>query len=263
MKAWYKYIGLGLLLYLVFLVVQFPANQAYSLVKPMLDQQKVLLQVYEPQGTIWNGRASRVVYQGRSFNRVKWQFLPVELLKGKLAIFVAYKNRDGFARAMISRSLFGDLQLSNIQASLSAQEVLALAKIPAVKLAGQFDLNLRNLVLQEKRVTEINGRLLWTGAESQFPQKLKMGDLYADMTTGDDGVIHVKLGDGGGPLELSGKLDVGPDGKYDLALEMASRQGRNSVLGRSLGFIGRYNNKGKAEFKRSGNISEFGFLVKK
>lgn len=262
MKSWFKYIGLGVAAYLVFVIAQFPAKQAYALMENFLDDKDIPVELYEIRGTIWQGRASRLVYDERHFNDVKWQFLPVDILTGKLSAAISFKNADSFANSIVSMGFMGDISVEDTRASMSAQDILALAKIPAIKLGGQFDLNLATLELYNNKISNLFGRLVWTDAESMFPQKLELGNLFADMTTADDGTINVDLGDGGGPLELSGKLTVAPDGKYDLATAMASREGRNSMLGRSLGFMARYNSQGKAELKRSGNISEFNFLVK-
>lgn len=262
MKSWLKYLGLGLATYLVFLVIKFPANQAYFLVEDTLDEMKVPVELYAIKGSIWSGKSGRIVYDKKSFDNVSWEFLPLDLLKGKLSLAISFKNKDSFANLIASRSFLGSLSLSSVKASMSAQEILSLAKIPAVKLGGDFTLNLAQLSLSDKKLDTITGRLVWSSAESMFPQKLVMGDVFANMTTADDGTVNVKLGDGGGPLELSGNLVITPDGKYDLQTEMASREGRQSNLGRSLGFIGRYNPKGKAEFKRSGTIAEFDFLFK-
>jgi len=262
MTAWLKYIGLGLFAYLLFLAVQFPANQAYFLIEDYLDEKNIPVELYEIRGTVWEGKASRLVYNGKHYNDIKWQFLPLDILTGKLSLALSFRNSDSFANAILSRSFTGGTQLENTRASMSAQEILELAKVPAIKLGGQFDLNLANLEMSQNKVSSVVGRLVWTDAESMFPQKLVMGSLFADMTTADDGTINVKLGDGGGPLELNGTVTLATDGKYDLNTQMSAREGRNSMLGRSLGFIARYNSEGKAEVARSGNISEFDFLLK-
>ncbi len=262
MKPWMKYSVLGLMVYLVFLLIQFPANQAYAVAKNYLDEQNVPVTLYEPNGTIWQGKATRLVYQGRSYNDVKWRLLPLDLLTGKLSLSLSFRNTDSFADAVVSRKIFGGLELANTRASMTAQEVLALAAIPAVQLGGRFDLNVASLALDQNRVSHLVGRLVWSDAESKFPQKLLMGDLFADMNTTDDGTIQVKLGDGGGPLELNGDLLVTPEGQYDFTSAMSAREGRQSALGRSLGFIARYDNQNKAIFTRSGNLSEFDFLIK-
>ena len=257
MKSWLKYLALGLVAYLIFLIVSFPASQAYFLVENTLNEKKIPIKMYTISGSVWSGKVSRVTYNGKPFNNLVWEVLPWRIFTGQLAVAVKYNNRDSSAQFVAVRNLMGSTSLRNVRANMSAQEILSLAQIPAVKLGGHFTLNLAQLNLDS-----VKGRLVWSGAESMFPQKLVLGDLFADMSTANDGTINVKLGDGGGPLQLSGKLTLTPDGRYDLSTQMSSREGRQSFLGQSLGFVGRYNRQGKVEFKRSGKLSEFNFLVK-
>jgi len=263
MKSWMKYVLLGVASYLIFVIVQFPANKAYYLVEDTLDDKNVPIEVFGLKGSLWQGSASTLIYDGKRYDAVVWEFHPLELLTAKASVSVRFKGKNTTVKGKFAKSIFGSLIAENVQANIGATELLSLLKIPAVKLGGDFALNLSRFELTDKTVNYIQGRLLWSDAESKFPQKLTMGDVFSDFSTSEDGVILAKLGDGGGPLELNGDLSVNPDGKYDLKGLLAARAGRQSVLGRSLGFIGKYDAKGKASFNKSGNISEFGFLVNK
>lgn len=262
MKSKLKYVFLGLLCYLTFLVMQFPASNAYALVKSTLSAQNVPLKLYGLQGSVWKGSASTLIYDGHRFDTAVWEFYPLDLLTAKVTLSVRLKGKDIAFKGKLSQSLFGELFLENVHANVGAAKLLALLKIPAVKLGGKLSLNVVAAEIQGSMPSYIQGRLLWTDATSTFPQKLSLGDMFADLTTDDNGDIKALLGDGGGPLELSGGLTLTPVGQYEAKGLFSSREGRNSVLGRSLGFVGRYDSAGKIAFNRSGNLSEFEFLVK-
>ena len=262
MKPWLKYVLLAVVSYLFFFISQFPANKAYFLVEDLLDDQDIPLEMFNLTGSLWKGSASTVIYDRQRFDAVAWEFHPLDLLTAKAAISLRFKSKDAALKGKFARTLTGDFVLNDVQANIEATELMKLLKIPAVKLGGNIALNLAHLELSGKTINYVQGRLLWSDAESKFPQKLTLGDVFADLSTQDDDVIKVKLGDGGGPLELNGDLTVAPDGKYDLKGLLAARAGKQSVLGRSLGFMAKYDSTGKASFNRSGNISEFGFLVK-
>ncbi len=262
MKSWVKYLILGGISYFAFVIVQLPADKIYYLAKNQLVEHKVPLALYDIKGSIWQGSASTLIYDGKRFEAFAWEFHPLNLLMGKASVSVRIKGENLVLKGKLSKSITGDIVLENTQGNVGAAELLKLLKIPAVKLGGKFSLNLTEMILSDNVVTKIQGRLLWAGAESAFPQKLVLGDLYSDFSTTEDGVIHAKLGDGGGALELSGGATVAPDGKYEAKGLSSAREGRQSVLGRSLGFVGRYDAAGKVAFNRSGNISEFGFLIK-
>jgi len=261
LKPAMKYVALGFSFYLIFLLAQLPANKLYSFFEDILEEQNIPLKVYGLSGSLWHGEAKRISYNGLHFNQVGWELHPLALLSGNLSATLRYKNGTADASGLFSYGIDGTITAENFRANLEASEALKLAKIPAVKLGGEFKLNLPYWVISDNRLVAVSGRLLWADAKSMFPQKLNLGNLVVDLSTGDDGIITAKLGDGGGPLALSGGLTLAPDGKYDFKGQFVARAGRNSVLGRALGFMARYNANGEAVMTRSGNIAEFGFLL--
>ncbi|MDH3325462.1 MAG: type II secretion system protein N [Gammaproteobacteria bacterium] len=262
MKSSVKYIVLGLVFYFIFLFSQLPITKIYYFAEDILDNQKVPLKVYGLSGSLWQGEAKRVSYAGKHFNQVAWELHPLALLTGNLSASLRFKNAEGNASGLFSYGFTGDLTAENLLVNIQATEALKMAKIPAFKLGGEFKLNLPRVTFADDRLAFINGRLLWADAKSIFPQKLDLGNLVVDLSTSEDDVILAKLSDGGGALELGGGLTLAPDGKYDFNGQFSAREGRQSVLGRSLGFMARYDANGKAVLKRTGNVSEFAFLVK-
>jgi len=262
MKASIKYIVLGIAAYSIFILMQFPINKVYPFVENVLEDKKIGLKVYGLDGSVWHGKAASLIYDGKRFDQLTWDFKPLALFTGNVALDVGYRNKDSAASGSVSQSVFGETSLKNFDAKITAPELIKMLKIPAIKLEGDLTLRLNEMSLVDKSLKYINGRLLWANAASKFPQKLVMGNLFADLTTSDDGVVKAKLGDGGGPMEVNGEATLNPDGKYDVKGALAARAGRQSALGRSLGFIGRYDSKGKANFAQTGNISELGFLIK-
>jgi len=261
-KGSMRYILLGLGFYLIFLVMQLPANKFYYFVEDTIDDQNIPLEVYGLSGSLWQGEAKRITYNGQAFNQVAWEFHPLALLTGNLSSSFRYKNVEGNASGLVSYGLGGTITAENLVVNMQATEALKLAKIPAFKLSGELKLNIPRLVLTDKRLSYINGRLLWADAKSIFPQKLDLGNLVVDLVTDEEGIVAAKLSDGGGALELAGGLTLEPDGKYNFNGQFSSREGRNSVLGRALGFMGRYDANGKAVLTKTGNVSEFSFLYK-
>ena len=258
MKYWRRYLVLALASYLLFVITQLPASKVYYFTENLLQEQGVTF--YGVQGSIWNGSATAVTYQDMHLKQIAWEIHPLALLTANVSATVRFKQKENSVNALVSRSFFGSTKVEGGQLRIDAEDLVKLAKLPAIKLQGQFSLNLTQLKLGEKNVESIQGRAVWSNASSTFPQKMELGDLFADMTTSSDGVIQIKLGDAGGPLEMDANLQLTPDAKYDFKGQFASRQGRNSSLGRSLGFMGRYNNEGKVEFNKAGELSEFGFL---
>jgi general secretion pathway protein N len=253
---WRPYIILGLLSYGIFLLNQLPVNLPYVLVQEQLSEQKV--NVYGLEGTLWEGRMARVEVGGREFDNIQWQLHPSALLTGRLSATLSFANADSQVSARLSRSFSGDLDLQDMRGRLAAKDVLAMAKIPAIQLDGQFNVNIATMTLSEQRLSHIKGMLTWSGAGTRFPQNLKLGDLSAQLSTGDDGVIKAILSDAGGVLEANGSLALKPAGQYDFDGVFAAREGKKSSLGRALRMLGSSDAEGKVTVKNSGSLSDLG-----
>ncbi len=250
---------LGVAAYLVFLLSRLPAPLVYDMLESQLPPS---VKVYGLEGSVWQGRVARLDWQGRSFHGVDWELHPTSLLMGRTAITLAFRNSDrSHASLSLSRSLGGDLSLSDVRATLPMAELVAMARIPAVKLGGELSLNLERLDVAGMVLEEAEGAAMWNGASSQFPQNMELGDVSARLTTTEEGVL-VTLADGGGPLELGGSLLLAPDGQYKLEAKLAARQGQNSPLGRSLRMLGNPGSDGKVTLNNSGNLADFQFLLK-
>ena len=256
-----KYVLLGVGVYLTLVIVRFPAEIAYGFVAESLKSSPAKAQLYRVSGTLWSGRAQYMSVSGRTLRDVSWTLHPLSLLAGALSATVALKTDDGSLKVTVLRGFSDSIRLEDVKARLPMNEILRMAKIPAIKLEGQLGVNLQQIEMEAGMLTEAAGRIVWNGAETRFPQRLVLGDLSADIKNTDAG-IEAEISDAGGPLEAKGKLVLAPDGGYDFNGLFSAREGQNSMLGRSLGMMGRPDAQGKFKLVNKGNLSDFGFLAK-
>ncbi|MDH5301276.1 MAG: type II secretion system protein N [Gammaproteobacteria bacterium] len=254
-RPWRRYVLLGGLAYGFFLLQQTPISLIYPLAKDVIEQQNI--RIYGLEGGLWDGSAQRVEYQGRAFENVEWDVHPLALLIGQLSATVSVGNDNMRIHATVNRSLTGSISLDDISGRISANEVMTLAQVPAVKLDGQFKLDMDHLDLSDGRLQSAEGTLVWSHAGMQFPLKLDLGELSIDVETVDAGV-RASLGDKGGPLELRGQLLIQPDGAYSFDAQLSAREGVGSSLGRTIGMLGSYNSQGKVDVKSNGKLAELG-----
>lgn len=260
-KTWMKYVWLGLGVYFVLVVVRFPAELAYGFVADTLKSSPAKAELYRVSGTIWSGKAQYLKVSGQTLRDVSWELHPLSLLAGAASATVALKTQDGSLRARVFKGFGDSIRLEDVKARLPMNEIMRMAKLPAIKLEGALGINLQEIEVAGGILTEAAGRIVWNGAETRFPQRLVLGDLSADIKNTDSG-IEANIGDAGGPLEASGNLKLSPDGAYDFTGQFASREGRNSPLGRSLNMMGRPDAEGKYKITNKGNLSDFGFIAK-
>lgn len=260
MKFSWKYTLVGVLAYVLFMLMLFPASHLYTLVKDSIADLDVT--IYGVQGTAWQGRAERVDVGDKLFQSVQWNLQMMPLLLGRLQLAISYQNPDSNVKTLLTRYMDGSLRLSNTRGRITMAELLAMLKIPAIKLDGQLKVNMSEIRFDGKTIVDADGVIAWHSAGTQFPQKLVLGDLSAKVTTTDKGIQAV-LSDAGGPLDTQGELVLSPDGNYRFQGAFGAREGKNSPLGRSLSMLGRMNAEQKVEVDNSGNIADFGFLVSK
>lgn len=261
-KRWIKLLLLGAAAYLVFVITQVPANLAYRTLDSLLAGKNVPLKMYGVDGTVWSGRADRLDIANQSYRDVLWQLQPSALLLGRAQANFSIRNNDTQASATVARTLLGDLIVKDVRAKMDAQAIITMLRLPAIKLGGEFNLNLDILRLKGVQPTDAKGIVVWNRAQSQFPQTLDLGDLSAKVDDIDNGVKAVLSDSGAGPLELAGELVVLHDGNYTFKATLAAREGMNSELGRALMMMGRVNGQGKIEMNNAGNTSQFAFLMK-
>jgi len=260
-QYWKRYTLFGVVLYLVFLITQIPATLVYGLFSDTLEALPAKVKLYRVSGTVWSGKAAFVSASGNTLRDLSWELYPSSLLLGRVGLGLNFKLGDGSVKAELYRTLGGDMLAKNIRARMPMSDIVRMARLPAIKLEGDLGLNLESLVLSDGLVSEAQGRVVWNSAETRFPQRIVLGDLSANLQTTDAG-IEATLGDGGGPLEASGKLTLAPDGAYNFDGAFASREGSNSPLARSLSMMGRPDAQGKVQIKNAGNIKTLGFLFK-
>lgn len=259
--GWKKYTFIGLALFVVFLFAAIPAETGIKLAKSISPASFSQLRLYGASGTIWQGELDRVDMQGHSFQAVHWDLNLWALLGLRFSADIQLRYQDQPFEASISASPFGALSLNDVKGKIGAQQLVQLARIPAMRLDGDLLLNVSELALDGNQLTSAEGRIVWSGAETRFPQRVLLGDLAADLSNTDDGVL-IKLGDAGGPLQIDASLLLDEENNYKLNGEMMARDGRQSPLGRSLSMLGSMDGQGKVKLNLNGNLSQFGFLIK-
>lgn len=256
-----KYAGIGLLAYLIFMAWLFPAKLGYAWMGDDAADARKRVGVYGIEGTLLSGSASRLDVGDYSFRELKWNLAPSELLFGKLGVQVALRGDGSDAQFLIAKRFTGTTALEHVSGKLPMMDVLAMAKIPALKMGGVLDLDLANVQFAPGQLAALDGALVWRAAATEFPQQLKLGDVKAQFETTPQGVKGV-ISDGGGPLQAKGELLLAQDGKLTFKGTFSAREGPSSSLARSLSMFGRVDAEGKVDVAYNGNLADLGFVTR-
>lgn len=227
MSRW-SWIALGAGAYLAFVLTAFPAGSALRWFAP---RNLVAVGV---EGTLWNGRAATVSVGGLTIDQLRWNLRPLSLLIGRLAATVEGRVPDGFAsgdvEATPSRVTFRNLRGAAALPSLAAF-------LPVRGIRGQTSVALQSLELVDGWPTEIVGEVKVSGLEvTPFMPAggggglLALGDYTATFTPTPNREIGALVIDNGGPLEVSGTVQLDATRSYTLDALIKPRPGAAQQL---------------------------------
>ncbi len=249
----------GLLVYLVALVVTFPAERAYAHWQASENANKAFT-LSGISGSVWSGKAAMALIQGQPLEKVEWALRPWSLLFGQVGLSWRFQlpgaqGKGSFGQGIMALGLDGSVAFDTLEARLPASMLAKIAKAGALRPTGSVNLNLHDVLWDGKSLHSAEGRVVWSGAGISLLKPVALGDQAMTLETVDNAVKGV-LSDGGGPLSLDGLLTVSPDGKYEFSGSLAARNAPD--LERALRSMGRAGADGRIKLKRSGTLANLG-----
>lgn len=240
-KDWIRYIALGLIAYLMFLVATLPAKQAYGFLAPRL----VPLTLYGVEGTVWSGRAAAVLVRGVRLDSATWNLELLPLLQGRIQAHLTFQTSGGTGSAHVGRSLGGTLYLGDVNTRIPVAQIAPLLPVRPLTVGGVLDVKLRELTLGIKGIEKVLGTIDWREGAVLAPQQVTLGDFSIAFVETKQGVEAQIRDSGNGPLEAKGTLRLGQDGSYEFRGALAARNSASPELSQALQFIGRPGPDGK------------------
>ena len=263
-----RFVVLGFLIYIIFLVLNFPADRAYAYWKssssssPNANQNFALAGI---SGSVWSGKANVAVIKRTRFENVEWTYRPWVLLLGKVGLSWRFQLPDqqgskagSYGQGVTSFGLDGSVS-SSLEAQLPASMLASMAKMQALQPSGSVGLNLQDVEWNGQSLVSTEGRIVWRGAGVNLIQPVLFGDLTLTLETRDDEVKGV-IADSGGPLSAEGLFTLAEDGRYQFNGVFAARGDAtgDKSLENALRSMGRPGADGKVKINYSGNLAALG-----
>ena len=127
----------GILVFLLVLVVTFPATVAYRWLAP------AELQLSGIEGSLWSGSAAQAMAGGAYFTDVTWRLNPQSLIAGRLAYSATARPASGRLAADVSVGADGELSIENLNGNLPLD--LAHPAFQANGISGDLGMHFRQL----------------------------------------------------------------------------------------------------------------------
>lgn len=220
--------ALGAGAYLAFTLATFPASTAYRWFAP----EPVVLAGVE--GTIWSGRAALGSVEAFPLRELRWQLRPAALVTGRVSARFEARLAEGFVAGEMraGRDTFVLRELRAASGLAALRTVLPLLE----GINGQVSVSLDFLELRQGWPTDLAGEVGVTGLEAAAlmpaneSMRVPLGNYELGFVeTGGAGVL-ADLRDTGGPLEVSGVLELGNDRAYRLEGFVRARDSASAEL---------------------------------
>lgn len=214
MSSLLRYLAVGIIAYLLFVVVTLPAGY----VTPKLQANVPGLVLTNVAGTAFSGHAAQAAWQDIDLGRLEWHFRPTALFRLRLEYafeFAAAVNRgSGTAGIGPGLAYANDLDLQLETSAL----VNRFSPMP-LQTSGVFNVQLDELSHDGESVLGVTGTIAWENAAVTSPTSLSLGNLGMDLAKQGDNIVGSITR--GGALGLSGDITLEPGSRYamDLALQ--------------------------------------------
>lgn len=242
----------GALVFLVALVVTAPARlAAFALGSSGTSAQGL-------EGTLWSGRARSFSVLGLRLDQVQWRLHPLRLLRGELAAAVDAVVPGGFVRG----DLFWRLSGASGARDLEGGAPLRWLSPGTGAMTGnsQLSVRLETLELKDGWIHTAVGTLNLGDVTLPLPTlrgKLGPGSYSVTFDARDqapDQPVKGDVRDAGGPLEVSGELELRPSREYTLNATLKPRPDTPAELSTALRTVGPRNPDGGYGFSLAGSF---------
>ncbi len=243
-------LGLGVAAFLVLAVTTLPAS--------------VVVRWFAPEGvhfdgvsgTIWDGRAQVLRWNETQLGRVEWDLHALPLLAARLSADMSLTRIDGFARTRLSVMPARRLRFTDLTASLPLSVLPA--NILAGGWAGTLNLKFAQLALHEGWPVAASGHVevLQIRGPARSPRDLGSFEIIFPQDEPDaaGSSLTGALADLGGPLDVTGSLQLLADRSYVVEGLIATRADAPADIGQMLQFLGPADQQGRHPFSIAGSL---------
>jgi hypothetical protein len=210
-RAW-RFIALGIVVYLSVLLVSFPVERLTGTISSQVEG----LSFQAVTGSLFSGRAASLVYQGNEIGPVRWRFSPGGLLRARLEYRVESENPLHAGQGLLGIGPGGTLVGQDVDLQILPDPLINTFAPLAISSTGQLHLVLDRFVLREGQAQDVTGRMEWLAAELLAPVQLPLGDIRCDIESEPGGVV-ARITEGG-TLGASGDVTLTEDGRYSVRL---------------------------------------------
>lgn len=245
------YLLTAIISYFVFLIATIPA-------KPVIDllNDNSPVSIKGVSGTLWNGRAYAVSFEGIRLKKTEWSFNVWKLFIGSVAIDIRSKFSDNDVSAEIGTSFLGRYFVDNLSAKITAQELAQIAQIPLVQLDGEISLDIDHAQWKLGELPLATGEIKWTGATVTVTDTASLGNISILLSESEQKLLNAEIKNQGGDIKINGTAELIPEADYSVDIKLSPTATANNNIKKSLGLFAQRQPNGEYLLKKSGPLNQ-------
>jgi general secretion pathway protein N len=212
LKAIWRLPLAGVTAYLLILLITLPADRVVRL----LEQNVAGLDLQSVTGTLFSGKADRVVISGLGMGPVTWSLRPLSLLLARLEYRLDLKDPAFRGTGVVGTGPGGHVYLHDLQAELKPDPLVNHFSPLPVQTSGDVRLLIESLEYVDGFPRELSGHVDWDDARIVEPIEMSLGHVEATLQSDEDTLVcHLS---GTGKTALSGEFFLTRADDYQLNL---------------------------------------------
>ncbi|MGB5439974.1 MAG: type II secretion system protein N [Gammaproteobacteria bacterium] len=208
-------LALGVVAYFLILVFTLPAEQGGD----YIESQVPGLSLSALSGSVFNGQAGRISYQGISPGSAQWRFQPLALLTGRVEYQFEFSSPGGPGRANAGVTFAGKAYGHDIDLHLLADDIINQYSPLPVRASGEINLLVETVSMSDGFPSDLDGKAVWKSAALLSPVEMVFGDTVMDLQRVGSELVGVIENEA--DFKVFGEIAIAPGGKYRIELSLS------------------------------------------
>lgn len=246
-----KKIIIGVLIYLAFLLMLFPASVAVRLAPVPAN-----VNISGVGGSIWSGTIEVLNIQQRQLEDIRWELSPWALFLGKVKVDFQVGSRATpvSARGLITWSM-GGISAQDLRFEAPDRFLIGNAKLPfKTEIQGEVSLLIETLKQGKPWCEQLSGKLFLnqTNVNNQFG-KYPLGNIELSLSC-VDGKVQLATDESKNQLGVVGTLQLDEGNMLKIAAKVKETNTQPEDMRQSLGILGKRGSDGYFPVEYQGRI---------
>ncbi|MES9851477.1 MAG: type II secretion system protein N [Candidatus Thiodiazotropha sp. L084R] len=249
---WRSYLLIGVVAYLLFVLIDLPAQHVLGWTTA--DVKQAPFTYGSIKGSLWRGKMEAVTVHGVPVDKLKWRFSPSELIFGRIGFDIIVNHAGQELEGDVSIGSGDQIWFEDVSGDIPASMIPPMIDLAQIGVGGSVNLDLQQLALKKNQITAVEGQVKWLGSSLKSPFALKIGDLKADLLTGQNGEVKARIKDLGGATSVDGELSLTTNGNFQVKGQIKPGTDSDPRLGSALKAISKQQSDGSYRITYSARL---------